>query len=312
MVWYLFILFHWFILVPMQHQTKYHLGDNVSLSWTAPDQLIHDQSWNPGTRSGRRILEASPCHGLLGPGGCLKCIPSRWMLVIICWFWYSPLMLASHLKWTWCAGVPPIFFAPQPAGFVEVGIHYPDRAKTPAKGQHAGVAAANGKEFYFLGPLSKVHYLLSQPQQSHFFCSDASATATEALHCKLWNLQPSPTPRSQPRFDWFLDPLWSSEASWTLATRSSGPWSWHQLRGPCWLCSTSGGRAGRCWMITYWSLCRDWVWWLHVTTGYRSLQSFGSTNHTCMNDACRMLAIRSIRLLNPLSVVLLAFSFMFS
>lgn len=204
------------------------------------------------------------------------------------------------------------FFAPQPAGFVEVGIHYPDRAKTPAKGQHAGVAAANGKEFYFLGPLSKVHYLLSQPQQSHFFCSDASATATEALHCKLWNLQPSPTPRSQPRFDWFLDPLWSSEASWTLATRSSGPWSWHQLRGPCWLCSTSGGRAGRCWMITYWSLCRDWVWWLHVTTGYRSLQSFGSTNHTCMNDACRMLAIRSIRLLNPLSVVLLAFSFMFS
>ena len=73
----------------------------------------------------------------------------------------------------------------QPAGFVEVGIHYPDRAKTPAKGQHAGVAAANGKDFYFLGPLSKVHYLLSQPQQSHFFCSDASATATEALHGKL-------------------------------------------------------------------------------------------------------------------------------
>ena len=73
----------------------------------------------------------------------------------------------------------------QPTGFVEVGIHYPDRAKTPAKGQHAGVAAANGKEFYFLGPLSKVHYLLSQPQQSHFFLADVSATATETLHGKL-------------------------------------------------------------------------------------------------------------------------------
>lgn len=136
MVWYLFILFHWFILVPMQHQTKYHLGDNVSLSWTAPDQLIHDQSWNPGTRSGRRILEASPCHGLLGPGGCLKCIPSRWMLVIICWFWYSPLMLASHLKWTWCAGVPPFFFCTTTSWFCG-GWHPLSR-----QGQNAGKGPA--------------------------------------------------------------------------------------------------------------------------------------------------------------------------
>ena len=63
-----------------------------------------------------------------------------------------------------------LLYARQAACFVKVGIHYPDRAKTPAKGQHAGIAAANGKEVYFLGPLSKVRLsFLSIPREPFFF-----------------------------------------------------------------------------------------------------------------------------------------------
>jgi len=50
---------------------------------------------------------------------------------------------------------------------VLVGIHYPDRAKTPAKGQHAGVAAANGKEFYFLGLIDFLIHFGLRKQAEH-------------------------------------------------------------------------------------------------------------------------------------------------
>ncbi len=190
--------------------------------------------------------------------------------------WYM-LVLISPLKWLHPLsnepGVPKIALCTTSSLFCE-GWHPLSRqsqnpGKWPARWNTRG-QREGGLLFRSLVKSTIVFSL--NPKRAFFLCSDASAT--EYLHCKLWNLQPSPTISNpkMPRFDWFLDPLWSSEASRTLATGSAGPWSWHQLRGPCWLCSTSGGSgAVRCWMITYWSLCRDSVCWILDTVPYRVL-----------------------------------------